>query len=110
MNYLLSQVEEVTQPGPPDAGGQQQNIISNLKILWYTNYQKCQAVSFLNTPVENLALTENLPILSATKFTRIAINCVNDCRGHEENHEVCDLIRSKAPGLIDYLKGRLIFP
>ena len=107
LNYLLSQVEVVTQPGPPDAGGQQENIISSLMILWYTNYQKDHAVSILNTPGENLAFTENLPILSATKFTGFAINCVNKCRGRVETQEGCDLIRAKAPGLIVYLKRRL---
>ena len=92
LNYRLSQVEVVTQPGPPNAARQPENIISNLKILWYTSYQKGQAVSFLNTPGENLKFTEN---------------CVNNCRGRVETQEACDLIRAKDPGLVVYLNGNL---
>ena len=42
-----------------------------------------------------------------TDFIHYAIDCISNSRGRVETQDACNLIIAKAPGIVEYLKGRL---
>ena len=64
-------------------------------------------ISFLQNPNENVAFSERLAILSATDFIHYAIDCLSNSRGRVGHQDACNQIITKAPGIVEYLKGIL---
>ena len=61
----------------------------------------------MQNPNENVAFSDTLAILSTTDLIYYAIDCISNSRGRVENHDACNLIIGKAPGIVEYVKGRL---
>ena len=64
-------------------------------------------VSFLKNPNENSDSSNRLSVLSATDYIFYALDCVSNVRCRAQTQDACNIIIVKAPGLYNYLKGRI---
>ena len=64
-------------------------------------------ISFLQNSKENSDFTDRLAILSAMDYVYYTIDCISNVRGRAQTHDACSIIIDKAPGIVEYLKGRI---
>ena len=98
---------ETQQPPNPTQGGDPIVPITRLKIAWYTEYQKGAVTSFLEIPNENNDFSERLFVLSSTDYVYYAIDFIANVEGRAHTEDANKIINAKAPGLANYLKGRI---